>query len=232
MMDEHGFRKFLKRAGKKEHVVDGLVRLVQEYEGQLRQNLVGTQETREEQLREYAKSLPQSEVGERLRAVALYYKFTGNLPLAKMASDLREEEIAQTRRAFKLREFQRVRLEEVIKLEELGITTSEAMLAAGKTPQDRSQLAERSGVPPSSILELANLADLSRQGGMKGVRARLHYEAGLDTLDQFTGWEVESLRQMLVDFVERTGFDGIAPLPKEPDNAIDTARQLPPLVEY
>jgi hypothetical protein len=36
----------------------------------------------------------------------------------------------------------------------------------------------------------------------------------------------------LVGFVERTGFDGIAPLPKEVRNAIVKARQLPAVVEY
>lgn len=37
---------------------------------------------------------------------------------------------------------------------------------------------------------------------------------------------------MLVDFVERTGFDGIAPLPKEIRNTIKAASELPPVVEY
>jgi hypothetical protein len=36
---------------------------------------------------------------------------------------------------------------------------------------------------------------------------------------------------MLVDLVERTGFDGIAPLPKEIRNAIEVARSLPAVVE-
>jgi hypothetical protein len=37
---------------------------------------------------------------------------------------------------------------------------------------------------------------------------------------------------MLVEFVERGGFGGIAPLPKEVRNAIATAKQLPRIVEY
>jgi hypothetical protein len=37
---------------------------------------------------------------------------------------------------------------------------------------------------------------------------------------------------MLIKFVERTGFKGIAPLPKELRNAIARARQLPPAAEY
>jgi hypothetical protein len=70
------------------------------------------------------------------------------------------------------------------------------------------------------------------RAAVKSVRARLYYDAGLDTPDKFTQWEPEALRQMLVEFVERTGFEGIAPLPKELRNAITKARQLPEAVQY
>jgi len=131
----------------------------------------------------------------------------------KLASDIREQEISKTRRAFRLREFRGVRLEEVAELEAIGIVTVDQMLAAGRTRDARRQLAEQTGISPPSILELVKLSDLSRLGAIKSVRDRLYYEAGLDTPDKFVPWEPEALRQMLVEFVERTGFDGIARLP-------------------
>jgi hypothetical protein len=36
----------------------------------------------------------------------------------------------------------------------------------------------------------------------------------------------------MIDFVERTGFDGIAPLPKEAEYTIESARKLPKIIEY
>jgi hypothetical protein len=69
-------------------------------------------------------------------------------------------------------------------------------------------------------------------GGLRAVRARLYYDAGLDTPDKFTQWEPEALRRMLAEFVGRTGFDGIAPPPKELRNTITTARRLPEAVQY
>ena len=60
----------------------------------------------------------------------------------------------------------------------------------------------------------------------------MYYDAGLDTPSKFVGWEPEVLRGMLAEWVERTGFEGIAPLPKERRNAIATARSLPKIVEY
>jgi len=106
------------------------------------------------------------------------------------------------------------------------------MLEAGKTPDNRKKLSKQTGIPLKTILELVKLSDLSRLGAIKSVRARLYYDAGLDTPDKFTKWKMEDLRKMLVEFVERTGFDGIAPLPKELNNAIEAAKRLPRAVQY
>jgi hypothetical protein len=37
---------------------------------------------------------------------------------------------------------------------------------------------------------------------------------------------------MLIGFVEKTGFEGIAPLPKEAEFTIAEAKKLPRIVEY
>jgi hypothetical protein len=167
-----------------------------------------------------------------MRGPALYYRFAGNETLARFAGAIREAETAKTRKVFRLRDFRGVSLDDVARLEAIGIVTVEHMLAAGKTPQARQQLAERTGISPQTVLELVKLSDLSRLGAVKAVRARLYYDAGLDTPDKFTRWEPEGLRRMLVAFVERSGFDGIPPLPKELRNAVETARKLPKAVEY
>ena len=45
-------------------------------------------------------------------------------------------------------------------------------------------------------------------------------------------WDPEELRAMLIAFVERTDFSGIAPLPREARTAVEKARRLPKVVEY
>jgi hypothetical protein len=232
-MDEDNFRTFLKRAGKKEHVVDGLVSQVRAFENYLGEmGWGGLEAVSGQEIEEYAETLSQSEIKARMRGLALHYRFAGNEPLARLAGSLRERETAKSRRVFKLREFRGVKVEEVERLEALGIVAVEDMLAAGRTPEDRQLLSEKSGIPTENILELVKLSDLSRLGAVKAVRARLYYDAGLDTPDKFTQWEPEALRQMLVEFVECSGFDGIPPLPKEISNAIQTARLLPQVVRY
>jgi hypothetical protein len=92
-------------------------------------------------------------------------------------------------------------------------------------------LAARTGVPEEAILELVKLSDLARLTGVKGIRARLYYDAGIDTVAKMARWEPEALREMVVEFVERTGFEGVATLPAEARHTIREARALPKVLE-
>nr|MBN2278747.1 DUF4332 domain-containing protein [candidate division Zixibacteria bacterium] len=232
-MDEKGFLQYLKRRGKKEKVAGGLAGQVQAFEAYLSgRRKGGADKATKQDILAYAESLDKAEAKKRMRGLALYYRFIDNTPLANLASQMREKEIAGTRKAFKIGDFRDVDEENIAKLEAIGIVTVDHMLAAGKTPEDRRRLAERTGIPSKAILELVKLSDLSRLGAIKSVRARLYYEAGLDTPHKFAKWEPDALRQMLIDFVKKTGFNGIAPLPKELKNAIEKARQLPKVVQY
>ena len=87
-------------------------------------------------------------------------------------------------------------------------------------------------MPLEAIEELVKLSDLARIPGIKGVRARLYHDAGVDTMEKLAEWEPEALRAMLAEFVERTGFEGIAVLPAEARSAVRQARRLPRVVVY
>jgi len=231
-MDEKGFRQFLKKSGKEEHVVEGLIRQVRAFEAYL----AGRQQTRveaasEQDLQDYMKALAKVEAKKRARGLALYYMFVGNALLARLASDIREQEITKTRQASNLREFRGVNLMHIEKLEARGIKSTEQMLAAGRTKEQRAALAKEAGVPEDAILELVKLSDLARLPGVKGIRARLYYGAGVDSTEKMATWEPEALRAMVTEYVERTGFDGIPPLPKEVSSTIANAQKLPKVVE-
>jgi hypothetical protein len=76
------------------------------------------------------------------------------------------------------------------------------------------------------------LSDLARLPGVKGIRARLYYDAGVDCVEKMAACETEALLALTAEFVERTGFNGIAPLPKEVASTIANAKRLPRVVEY
>lgn len=113
-----------------------------------------------------------------------------------------------------------------------GIKTAERLLTAGATPAQRTALAAATGIPEAAILEMVKLSDLARLPGVKGIRARLYYDAGVDSVAKMAAWEPEPLRLMVTDFAQRTGFDGIPPLPKEVSSTIANARRLAVVVEY
>jgi len=231
-MDETTFRQALKKAGKLPHVIDELVREARAFEAYLDTRGHGLEAATPQDIRDYVSTVNEREAKIRLRGVALYFRAVGNQTLARLASELREQRIASTRQALRLRQFRGIHPDDVARLKAAGIVTTEHMLAAGKTPRLRQELAARTGVAPAVILELVKLSDLARIFGVKATRARLYYDAGLQTPDRFAQWQPQALRQMLVAWVQRTSFDGIAPLPKELVFTIAAARELPQAVEY
>ena len=135
------------------------------------------------------------------------------------------------RNPFKLKDFRGINPEAIGKLEALRIKSAEQMLVAGQTRKLRSALAKQTGVSEPILLELVKLSDLARLPGVKGIRARLYYDAGVDSVEKMANWEPDALRVMVAKYVERTGFDGIPPLPKEVSSTIENARRLPKVVE-
>jgi restriction endonuclease Mrr len=152
--------------------------------------------------------------------------------MAIRVSELREARTSKTRKSFRIRDFRGVNEDYVGKLEAIGIRAVEQMRQHGATQTQRVELAKKTGVPEESILEFVKLSDLARLPGVKAIRARLYHDAGIDTLEKMARWDPEAMRLMLIEFVEKTGFDGIAPLPKEAANAVKVAGELPKIIEY
>ncbi len=91
-MDEKGFRQFLKKAGKKETVIDGLVRQVQVFEAYLLENgPAGSENATQQGLRDYIATLKVWEIKRRMRGLGLYYAFQGNVALVRLIGEIREQ---------------------------------------------------------------------------------------------------------------------------------------------
>lgn len=135
------------------------------------------------------------------------------------------------RNPFKLRDFRGVQPDHIAALEVQHIKSADQLLIAGRTRQQRSSLANLTGIPEDAILELVKLSDLARLPGVKGIRARLYYDAGVDTVEKMAEWEPEALRIMVTNYVEQTGFNGTPPLPKEVSSTIANAKKLPKIIE-
>ncbi len=234
-MDEEGFGAFLKRGGRSPSAVKRCIAHVCEFEQFLQQQAGGKPlgDAGVDDLDgfvEWVEQEPKATAKTHLWALRYYFDYVSNEGLRNHAGALRQERIQRT--PFPLRRFRDVDPGHVDALAAVGIENVDQMREAGRTPQDRQRLTTATGVPPDAILELVKLSDLARVAGLKGIRARLYHDAGVDTLEKLAAWEPEALQERLAEFVERTGFDGIAPLPKEAAGAVAQARKLPQAVEY
>ncbi len=233
-MNEPEFRKYLKRGGRSASVVERCICQHAEFQAYLDEAYPGTSvdEVEPEMLENFVswiESEPKVSAKNHLWALRYYFDFIGAGEIKTLAAELRQERI--TRKPFQIKKFRGVNPEHVEKLAEVGIENVKEMVAAGKTPEQRGALSQKTGVPLEAILELVKLSDLSRLGAVRSVRARLYHDAGL-TPEVIATWEPAELRAKLVAWVAETGFDGIAPLPKEVQNLVREARRMPKVVVY
>jgi len=234
-MDEEGFKVFLRKGGRSQSAIKRCIVYVKEFETYIRNRKGSTKLGEEspenlENFVEWIEGDPKTSAKTHLWALSYYYEYTSDEAMRKIANELRGQRIK--RKPFELKMFRGVNPEYVDKLASIGIRNVKQMLEAGKTRVSRQNLSEKTGIPLEAILEYVKLSDLARIPGIKGIRARLYFDAGVDTIEKMAEWNPRELREMLIEFVERTEFDGIAPLPKEAEFSVKKAKKLPKIVEY
>jgi len=235
MQKTEEFRKYLKRRGKKDHVVNGLIERCGMFEDFLHaRQKPSIDDAEKEDIMDFLDEIKgqKADVNNHLRAIGLYFKFVSKSELSALASRLRGQRISSAKKSFALKDFRGVSKKLVAALAKEGVTNADKMLEEGKTPSGRRTLSGKTGVPEETILEIVKLSDLSRIEGVKSIRARLYYDAGVDTVEKMAKWNPEELRAYMIEFVKKSGFKGTPPLPKEVKYAIETARKLPKLLEY
>ncbi|MFX1254681.1 MAG: hypothetical protein ACFFCZ_23930 [Promethearchaeota archaeon] len=63
-------------------------------------------------------------------------------------------------------------------------------------------------------------------------RAPLYYEAGFNTLDKIANLTSEEFISKVQEFIDKTNYDAIAPLPKEAVNTVNRAKKLPRIIAW
>lgn len=150
--------------------------------------------------------------------------------MSELASLLREDRMARS--PFLLKNFRAVDQDDMDNLENFGIKNINHLLKAGGNKHDRKKLSLQTGIPEQKIVEYVKLADLARIPGVKGIRARLYYDSGIDSVEKLANLEPEQLRETVVAYVEESGFDGIPTQSAEAIFTVKTARNLPVIVDF
>lgn len=118
------------------------------------------------------------------------------------------------------------------KLQEIGINTIEALLEAGATPQGREELAEKTGISKSLILEWVNLADLYRIKGVGEEYSDLLEEAGVDTVVELAQRNPENLYEKLLAVNDEKKLVRRVPGLAEVQDWVEQAKALPRVITY
>jgi predicted flap endonuclease-1-like 5' DNA nuclease len=118
------------------------------------------------------------------------------------------------------------------KLSDVGVSTTDALLEKGATPQGRQDLAEKTGISPQLILEWVNHADLFRIDGVGEEYADLLEAVGVDTVPELAQRNPVHLRQAIVELNEEQHLVRQLPSPARVDGWVRQAKKLPRKITY
>lgn len=118
------------------------------------------------------------------------------------------------------------------KLKAVGIATTEKLLEVGGTPKGRKDLAEKSGIGETLILEWVNLSDLYRIKGVGSEYSDLLEEAGVDTVVELSKRVPANLFAKMVEVNAAKKLVRKMPVEKQVADWVDQAKKLPRLVSY
>lgn len=118
------------------------------------------------------------------------------------------------------------------KLRNVGITTVEALLEAAASPQGRKELAEKTEITETLILEWANLADLFRIKGIGEEYSDLLEEAGVDTVVELARRNPENLYNTIKEINDEKKLVRALPGPNQVKSWVEQAKELPRVMTY
>lgn len=118
------------------------------------------------------------------------------------------------------------------KLEAAGMKNSDDLLEAGKTPQGRKDLVEKTGISSKLILEWINLCDLIRIKGVGEEYSDLLEEAGVDTVVELSNRNAENLQKKMEEVNGEKKLVRKTPTLDQVTEWIAEAKTLPRVIEY
>lgn len=230
-----GFRKYLKRRGKKDNVIQRNIRTIEDFQSFLKNENKSTfSKISVEDIRYYMDNIEKAGGSAKgfLYVLMNYFHYTKDQKLFSYTAQLREERTSKTRKIFSLKNFLGIDQKIIEKLGSIGIKNVDQMIEHGRSREQRKQLATHLKIPEKKILELVTLSDLTRLGYVKRKLSRLYYDAGIRSPHQIAEFEPETLYEFFKVYVKDSGWSGMVPNLKDLENNIKSARELTEIVEY
>ena len=118
------------------------------------------------------------------------------------------------------------------KLKMVGINTTDTLLERGRTPKGREEIAKKSDISKTLILEWVNLADLFRIKGVGEEYSDLLEEAGVDTVVELAQRNPDNLYQSMVEVNQEKKLVRKLPPQAQVKDWVNQAKKLPRVLEY
>lgn len=118
------------------------------------------------------------------------------------------------------------------KLLKAGLKSTDSLLKAGTTPQERKKLAETTGISEKLVLEWVNLVDLFRIKGIGEEYSDLLEEAGVDTVPELAQRKAENLILKLKEVNDKKKLVRRLPVLTQVQSWVSQAKELPRLITY
>jgi predicted flap endonuclease-1-like 5' DNA nuclease len=118
------------------------------------------------------------------------------------------------------------------KLQQAGVSSTEALLTAGATPQGRKELAEKTGISERLIHKWVNRADLFRVKGVGEQYSDLLAAAGVETVLELAQRVPARLHDKLVETNGAKHLVRVVPTAEHVAEWVRAAQQLSRVVTY
>jgi predicted flap endonuclease-1-like 5' DNA nuclease len=118
------------------------------------------------------------------------------------------------------------------KLDKVGLKTVEGLLKAGASPKGRKELAEKSGIDVTLVLEWVNRADLYRIKGVGKQYSDLLEKAGVDTVVELSKRVGANLNKKMEEVNKAKNLINGMPGEKRVEDWIAQAKKLPRIISY
>jgi predicted flap endonuclease-1-like 5' DNA nuclease len=118
------------------------------------------------------------------------------------------------------------------KLRAAGVTSIDALLEKGATPDGRAALAEETGIDGVRVLRWVNHADLIRVVGVGPQYAELLEAAGVDSVPELAQRNVDNLVTGLAETNEARSLVRRVPSADDVADWIEQAKALPRIVAH
>jgi predicted flap endonuclease-1-like 5' DNA nuclease len=118
------------------------------------------------------------------------------------------------------------------KLSKAGFRSTEALLKAGATPKGRKEIADKTGIGESLILEWVNHVDLYRIKGVGSEYSDLLEAAGVDTIPELAQRKAANLVLKMAEVNRTKKLVRKLPVESQVADWIEQAKKLERVIKY